>query len=157
MNLFLVTDGGSRGNPGPSASAAICYDSAGTIIWEKGILLEGDRTNNWAEYAAVVLALQETLSRGENEAHIELLSDSSIVINQINGKYKVNRNRNKLHVMYDEAKELLEQFPNITFKHIPRDFSQDADNLVNKVLDENRVNNKNVPNFLKTKFQHGTD
>lgn len=154
MKLFLVTDGGSRGNPGPSASAAVCYDAKGNILWKKGIMLEGARTNNWAEYSAVVLALRESLSRGENGHELELLSDSKVVVNQINRVYKVNRNKNNLHILFDEVQELLTEFPNIKFNHIRRDFSKDADALVNEVLDKAGGMEDNVPVFLKKKFSH---
>lgn len=128
--LNIHTDGGSRGNPGPSASGYVIEDENGNVIDEGGEYL-GITTNNQAEYQAVKLALQRAteLTKGELNFYI----DSLLVVNQLNGIYKI-KNRD-LWPIYADIKKLIKQFSSVSFVHIPREENASADSKVNQVLD----------------------
>jgi ribonuclease HI len=124
-------DGGSRGNPGPSASGFVILDMEDTVLVDKGVYL-GITTNNQAEYTALKLALEECLKMGVKEA--EVYMDSLLVVNQIKGIFKV-KNRD-LWPIYDAIKKLAVKFEKISFSHVPREFNKLADAAVNRALDE---------------------
>lgn len=128
---IIYSDGGSRGNPGPSASAYIIMDSNEQIITEAGAYL-GVTTNNQAEYKAVKQALEK--ARQINLKNIDCRLDSSLVVNQLNGIYKIKNS--DLWPIYEDIKSLMTHFEKITFSHVRREFNQLADVLVNKTLDE---------------------
>lgn len=130
LNIFC--DGGSRGNPGPAASAFVAKDLSGTIIYQQGFYL-GQTTNNQAEYQAVVEALKWLPDSSE----VNFYLDSELVVKQINGFYKV-KDQN-LKIKYLEVKKLLTE-RNLKvekFNYIPREQNKSADLLVNKILDQN--------------------
>ncbi|CAN5652062.1 hypothetical protein BH23PAT1_BH23PAT1_1640 [soil metagenome] len=128
--LKLYSDGGSRGNPGPSASGYVLMDMENTIISERGVYL-GITTNNQAEYHSLRLGLEEAKKLGARE--VEVYMDSMLVVNQMKGIFKV-KNRD-LWPIHEAAKELAEFFKKITYTHIPRELNKLADAEVNKVLD----------------------
>ena len=149
MKLYIVTDGACRGNPGPSSAAAVFFNEAGEKLLEASKFL-GRKTNNQAEYEAIILALEKAIEMGiDGDAQIELLSDSKTCVNQMAGANIPK----KLFELWEHANTLSKTFTNIEFKHIPRDYSKDADRLANKVLDEKGIGTENVPQFLKAKFQ----
>src|SRR3954463_11785609 len=78
----IFADGGSRGNPGPSASGFVILDMEDTILVDKGVYL-GITTNNQAEYTALKIALEEAIKMGVREVHVYL--DSLLVVNQMKG------------------------------------------------------------------------
>jgi ribonuclease HI len=125
------TDGGSRGNPGPSATGFIIADMDGKTILSGGEYL-GITTNNQAEYQAVKLALEKAKSMGANTVHVML--DSLLVANQMNGIYKI-RNRD-LWPIHQSIKELKDGFNKVSFTHIPRELNRLADEQVNIILDK---------------------
>jgi ribonuclease HI len=127
--LNIHTDGGSRGNPGPSASGFIIQTAEGKILEEGGEYL-GITTNNQAEYQAVKLALERatTHTTGNINFHI----DSMLVVNQMKGIYKI-KNR-ELWPIHNEIKRLSEKFTKVTFTHVPREKNKLADSKVNEVL-----------------------
>ena len=88
-HIIIFTDGASRGNPGPSASGFAVYE--GTRLLKRFSKYNGIKTNNFAEYTAIMLALRWCANAlGEPKSiDIDLYSDSELVVNQINGKYKV--------------------------------------------------------------------
>jgi len=129
--LIIYTDGGSRGNPGPSASGFVLQDMDGNIIYEGGKYL-GITTNNQAEYQAVKLALEKALSMGARTLNFRL--DSQLVVNQLNGVFQI-KNRD-LWPIHSSIKDLIAQFANVTFTHVRREFNKQADSVVNKILDE---------------------
>lgn len=130
-SAVIYSDGGSRGNPGPSASAYVIIDNSENIISEGGVYL-GITTNNQAEYQAVRLALKGAIELGLKVIDFRL--DSALVVNQLNGIYKI-KNRD-LWPIHEDIKALLIHFDKISFSHVRREFNQIADALVNKVLDE---------------------
>lgn len=132
----LFADGGSRGNPGPSASGFVVLDMQDKVIIERGVYL-GITTNNQAEYQALKYGLEDALKLGAREVDVYL--DSLLVINQMKGIFKV-RNRD-LWPIHDAIKEMLPKFKKVTFTHVPREFNKLADAEVNKTLDEQALNN----------------
>jgi ribonuclease HI/ADP-ribose pyrophosphatase YjhB (NUDIX family) len=129
-HIIAYTDGGSRGNPGPSAAGFVLFDTAGMVIREGGTYL-GITTNNVAEYQAVYLALEEAVQLGASVVDFKL--DSQLVTNQMNGVFKVKHH--DLKPIHQRIQELSSQFERVTFTHIRREFNQLADGMVNKILD----------------------
>lgn len=124
-------DGGSRGNPGPSASGFVILDMEDNVLVDRGVYL-GVTTNNQAEYTSLRLALQECLKMGVKE--VEVYMDSLLVVNQLKGTFKV-RNRD-LWPIHDAIKQLAAKFDAISFSHVPREFNKLADAAVNRALDD---------------------
>ncbi|GAC1498865.1 MAG: hypothetical protein NVS1B10_01010 [Candidatus Saccharimonadales bacterium] len=124
-------DGGSRGNPGPSASGFVILDMEDNILVDKGLYL-GITTNNQAEYTSLKIALEECLKMGVKEVHVYM--DSLLVVNQMKGIFKV-RNRD-LWPLHDAIKQLVTKFDHVSFSHVPREFNKLADAAVNRTLDE---------------------
>jgi ribonuclease HI len=135
---FLVfSDGGSRGNPGPSACGFIIEDENGVEIYRGGEYL-GVTTNNQAEYHGVRLALEKSLELGATT--VDLRGDSLLVINQMKGIYKV---KNKdLWPIHERIKELVTKFTEVTFTHVYREYNRGADAMVNEILDQHAANNQ---------------
>ncbi len=129
--LKLFTDGGSRGNPGPSASGFVILDASDKIIFKKGVFL-GIMTNNQAEYLALKFGIQELLKYKPN--NILVYMDSLLIINQMNGVFKIKNP--DLMVIYKEIKQLLNGFENVSFTHVPRALNKLADTQVNIALDK---------------------
>ncbi len=135
--LIIHTDGGSRGNPGPSATGFVIETIHGEILEEGGEYL-GITTNNQAEYQAVKLALEHASKHTKDE--IRLFIDSMLVVNQMKGIYKI-KNR-ELWPIHSDIKRLSQQFKKVSFTHVPREKNKKADSKVNEVLDsiKNRKN-----------------
>jgi ribonuclease HI len=131
--VIIHTDGGSRGNPGPSAAGFVVLTPDGTII-DKGGAYLGITTNNQAEYQAVNLGLEKARQLGARLVNFRL--DSLLVVNQMLGLYQI-KNRD-LWPIYSKIKELMKEFDNVTFQHVKREFNSEADALVNKTLDEHQ-------------------
>lgn len=133
----MHTDGGSRGNPGPSATGVYIEDEKGNKIAEFGRFI-GFSTNNIAEYSAVVDALSwiaENKAIYPEDCKILFFMDSNLVCSQINGLYKV-KNPGLRNLLFEiRAKEAEIQKP-ILYKYVPRDQNKNADRMVNVVLDE---------------------
>jgi ribonuclease HI len=127
----VFTDGGSRGNPGPSASGFVIMDMEDNVLVDRGVYL-GVTTNNQAEYTSLKLALEECLKMGVKE--VQVYMDSLLVVNQMKGVFKV-RNRD-LWPIHDAIKKLAANFSEISFSHVPREFNKLADAAVNRALDE---------------------
>jgi len=128
--IIAYTDGGSRGNPGPAAAGVVLTDSEGRILFSKGFFL-GRATNNVAEYAAILKAIQAALDLGAST--FELVSDSELLVNQINGRYAVRSDH--LRPLHEEARQLLGRFGLWTVRHVTRQHNKRADKLVNLALD----------------------
>lgn len=135
---LIYTDGGSRGNPGPSATGFVLVNSAGDVV-EQGGRFIGNTTNNQAEYQAVQMGMKAALARRWRIAECRI--DSLLVVNQLNGLYKIKNP--ELEPLYQRVKEVAAQFEKIKFVHIPREQNRLADGMVNKVLDEAERNGYN--------------
>lgn len=127
----LYADGGSRGNPGPSASGYAIVNMQGQVVVKKGIYL-GVTTNNQAEYQALKSGLEEARGMGIRQLHVYM--DSLLVVNQMLGRFKV-KNRD-LWPIHDSIKQLSASFKEISFTHVPRELNKIADSAVNEALDE---------------------
>lgn len=127
----LYADGGSRGNPGPSASGFVLYDMDNEILIDKGIYL-GVTTNNQAEYQALKLGLEAARQLHAREVNVYM--DSLLVVNQMKSIFKV-KNRD-LWPIHEAVKELVGTFKTVSFTHVPRELNKAADAAVNRALDE---------------------
>ncbi len=129
MKIKIYTDGGSRGNPGPSATGYVI--STDHKILEEGGRYLGVTTNNQAEYQAVIHALEAAKKFEPNE--IEFHCDSELVVKQLKGEYKMKNKALMLH--FEKIKRLVGQYPKITFTHVLREYNKLADAQVNIILD----------------------
>lgn len=130
------TDGGARGNPGPSGVGVVVLNSKGETVRELSQFL-GNGTNNYAEYAAVVLALNELkkiLGKKTKDVHVEIRLDSELVKKQLGGEYQIKEISLIPHFI--EIHNLrVAHFPKVKFVHIPREKNKDADRLANVAMD----------------------
>ncbi len=131
IEIKLYADGGSRGNPGPSAAGFVLLDMHDEVIFKNGLYL-GVTTNNQAEYQALKLGLDEAHKRGAQEVHVFL--DSLLVINQMKGIFKI-KNRD-LWPIHQSIVDQLKNFKKVNFTHVPREFNQLADRMVNDILND---------------------
>jgi formyltetrahydrofolate-dependent phosphoribosylglycinamide formyltransferase len=127
--IIIYTDGGSRGNPGPSAAAFTLADAKGKQIAAKAFYL-GESTNNVAEYTAVLKALEH--AKQYNPQRISIFSDSELLVNQLNGGYKVKSEN--IRPLFEQVQTMLLEFGASEIKHITRDKNKKADELVNQAL-----------------------
>lgn len=136
-SVIIYSDGGSRGNPGPSASGFVILNSRQDVIHQGGMYL-GITTNNQAEYHGVRLGLEKALEMGAKT--VDFRVDSMLVVNQLNGIYTI-KNR-ELWPINERVKELMEKFEKVTFTHVRREFNQLADGMVNKILNAHELEQK---------------
>lgn len=129
--VIIYTDGASRGNPGPAAIGIHVTDLDSQTIAEHKEAL-GVQTNNFAEYTAVIRALELSLAQGVTD--IILRSDSELMVRQMSGVYKVKSEA--ILPLYEKVKELLSQFSSVKFEHVRRESNREADRLANEALDE---------------------
>lgn len=129
--IIVYTDGGSRGNPGKSAIGVVINNK----IYSKYL---GIKTNNEAEYEAIIFALKKIKelfgSKKSKEIEIEIRFDSELVEKQLNGKYKIKEKR--LYPLFIEIWNLKQDFKKVNFIYIPREKNIIADKLVNDKLNE---------------------
>ncbi|MFA5252824.1 MAG: phosphoribosylglycinamide formyltransferase [Phycisphaerae bacterium] len=128
--ITVYTDGGSRGNPGPSAAGFVLTDLKGNQIQSKAFFI-GETTNNVAEYTALVKALEAAKQMGAKR--LTVFSDSELLVKQINGQYKVKSEQ--IRPLFRQAVDLISEFEDCKVKHVTRDKNQQADDLVNQALD----------------------
>jgi len=134
--IIIYTDGGSRGNPGPSAIGAVFCNEKGQIIKKYSQFL-GEATNNEAEYKGVILALEKFKAlfgkKLAKNTEIEIRSDSELLIRQLNGEYKILEPN--IQSLFLAIWNLKIDFKKVKFKLISRKKNKEADRLVNEVLD----------------------
>lgn len=131
MKVVVHVDGGARGNPGPAAAAAVISAPDGTVLDESAVYL-GRATNNVAEYRGLLLGLTRAGELGASE--IEVVNDSELVAQQVNGRYKVkHEDMKRLHA---QALGLLGGFEAWSLRSVPRAGNAAADTLVNRALDQ---------------------
>jgi ribonuclease HI len=139
--IIMYTDGGARGNPGPAGAGAYITDEKGKVLKEISQFL-GHRTNNWAEYEAVILGL-EALKKmfgavALKQIRVEVRMDSELVARQLNHKYQVKEP--SLFPQFIKVNNLeVSVVPNVVFTHVPRELNKEADRLANVAMD--RENN----------------
>ncbi len=135
--IITYTDGGSRGNPGPAGIGVVIADRKNSVIKEYSKDI-GTRTNNEAEYEAVIFALQKIKQLfGKERAkkmEIEMKMDSELVARQLGGKYKIQEE--KLFPLFIKIWNLRMDFGKISFTEIPRGKNKEADRLANEAMDK---------------------
>ena len=129
--VIIYTDGGSRGNPGPAASGVVIKNQNGETIKEFGEFLE-DQTNNFAEYTAIIHALEKAQKMGVKE--VKLYTDSKLVAKQLNRDWRVKSK--DIQSLFIQAWNLIHKFDKVKISHVKRENNQEADAVVNKVLDQ---------------------
>jgi len=137
MKLITYTDGGSRGNPGPSAVGAVIANEKGEMLKEYGEKIENG-TNNEAEYRAIIFALKKIKALFGKEKvkqmEVEMRMDSELASKQLNGEYKIESENIK--PLFIDIWNLKLDYKKISFKHVPREKNKRADLLLNEVLDK---------------------
>lgn len=141
MKFYIYTDGAARGNPGESASGYHIFNSKHRLIAKK-IFYNGTKTNNVAEYLAVIAALERVMGEYGSESEVGLCSDSKIVVNQLKGGYKVKDR--KLKVLHERALKIADNFKSCEFSSVPRENARIAsvDKELNELLDSIKKGNK---------------
>jgi ribonuclease HI len=130
LKLTVHVDGGSRGNPGPAAIAAVLSDADGEIVDSAGEVI-GRATNNVAEYRALIFGIERARALGATE--LDLVGDSELIVKQVRGEYKVkDPNMKPLHA---SVKQALAGFDDWSIRHVKRHLNAEADRLVNEALD----------------------
>ncbi|MEK7575667.1 MAG: ribonuclease HI family protein [Patescibacteria group bacterium] len=137
--IIVYTDGGSRGNPGPAGVGVVISNSKDKVI-KKYSQDIGEKTNNEAEYEAVILALQKIKhlfgKQKTRDMEIEMRMDSELVARQLGGKYKIMED--KLFPLFIKIWNLRMDFGKIDFVEIPREKNKEADRLANEAMDHVR-------------------
>ena len=135
MQISVFTDGGARGNPGPSGYGLVIFDNNKNLIFQDS-KFTGVKTNNEAEYLALIGALSWIKA---NQAafsidKISFFSDSQLLVRQVQGKYKVKAQNLKAY--YQTAISLLHEISlPYLFQDIRREFNTQADELANQAMD----------------------
>lgn len=127
--LTIYTDGGARGNPGPAGIGVVIAD-AGKTLEEFGAYI-GEKTNNQAEYAALLAGLDR--ARRHTDTELNCILDSELVVKQMQGEYKVKSP--ELKKLVHQAHGLEKNFKTVTYAHTLREGNKRADQLVNQALD----------------------
>ncbi len=137
QTIIVYTDGGARGNPGPAGAGALIIGADGKILKEVSKFL-GRQTNNFAEYQAVIEALEalkKVLGMAKwKETRVEIHMDSELVARQLSGIYQIKEPT--LFPQYIKIHNLrVKDFPHVTFTHVPREKNKGADKLANDAMD----------------------
>ena len=141
--ITIYTDGGSRGNPGPAAIGVVFCNEKGQKIKDYFKFL-GKKTNNEAEYEAVIFALKKFKQlfgkKLAKNSEIELKSDSELLVKQLKGEYKILDS--KIQALFLTVWNLKLDFKKVKFKAISREKNKQADRLVNEALDAEKRSQK---------------
>ena len=130
----IYTDGGSRGNPGPSGIGYYILGADGREIKRGGEFL-GMSNSRLAEYYGLKEGLEQAIELGLKR--VNFMSDSLMMVNQMNGVYQV-KNLDLMQV-YSDVLGLLSKLESYSFTHVPREQNKEADAEVNRVIDENTM------------------
>jgi ribonuclease HI len=130
--LVIYSDGASRGNPGPAAIAVKILDDTGAVIERRSKFI-GRKTNNEAEYEALILALRIAEALDQNDIICYL--DSELVVKQLNGDYRVRSS--KLEILWLKVRGLTKEFQQVSFNHVLRSNHHiaEVDEMANQILD----------------------
>ncbi len=129
--LTAHCDGGSRGNPGPAGYGAIIEDSKGHVVARLSEFL-GKRTNNYAEYSALLGVLAWAIEN--KRPRIKVIADSELMVKQMQGKYKVNSP--DLRPLWEEARRRAAKLERFEIAHTLRGGNKEADQLANEAMDK---------------------
>lgn len=135
--VLIYTDGGARGNPGPAGAGAVILDEWGKALKKVSDYL-GEQTNNFAEYQAVIRALQALKKlvpeKARKELTVEVRMDSELIVRQLSGIYQIKEET--LFPLFIKVHNMrVKDFPNVTFAHVRREQNKEADRLVNEAID----------------------
>ena len=129
--LRLFTDGAARGNPGPAGLGMVIEDDQGMRLWG-GCRFAGTATNNKAEYLALIDGLRKAAEWKPDR--LEVYMDSELVVKQVSGLYKVKNA--DLAPLHSQAVGLLQSFPEVSVRYVPRERNRGADALANRAIEE---------------------
>lgn len=134
--IIIYTDGGSRGNPGPAGIGAVIeYDGKKKECSE---FLGDKKTNNEAEYEALIFALRKTKSlvgkKQAKQAMVKCFADSELMVKQLNHQYKIQNEGIK--PLFFEVWNLMLDFKKVEVVHIRREKNKEADRLANQAMDK---------------------
>jgi len=133
--LVAYVDGGARGNPGPAGYGVVIEDEVGRPIANLSEYL-GRQTNNYAEYSGLLAALNYALRHGFKA--LKVISDSELMVKQINGQYKVSSP--VLKELHQRAMKLIDQIDYFEIRHVLREKNREADRLANMAMDRGIAN-----------------
>jgi len=128
--IVAFVDGGARGNPGPAGYGAYIRDISGAPIAQLSEYL-GIRTNNFAEYSALLAALEYAVAHGYRA--LKVVSDSELMVRQMTGQYRVNSP--DLRPLYEKARSLVRKLDKFSIEQVLRAKNQHADRLANEAMD----------------------
>ena len=136
QKIIIYTDGGSRNNPGIAGAGAVIKNAELKTL--KGIAKPlGIKTNNWAEYEAVIIGLQEAkkmFGKKLTDTEVEVRMDSELVARQLSGKYQI-----KEETLFPQFIKIwnmrVKDIPHIKFTHVRREENKEADKLANDAMD----------------------
>jgi len=134
MKLTINTDGGSRGNPGPSGIGFVIKDETSKILVEESAYI-GETTNNVAEYTALIKGLEE-VTKLSNVEEVKVISDSELMVKQLRGEYKIKQEH--LQKLASDVKKLENLLNKVIYTHVRREFNKEADKLVNIAIDKHQ-------------------
>lgn len=141
--IIIYTDGGSRGNPGPSAIGVVFCNERGETFKKYSEYI-GEATNNEAEYRAVIFSLKKFKAlfgkKLAQNSEIELKSDSELLVRQLSGEYKILES--KIQLLFIAVWNLKIDFKKVKFTLVSRTKNQEADILVNEALDNTNTTQK---------------
>ena len=130
-HLVAFSDGGARGNPGPSGYGVVIQDESGRKVAALSEYL-GHQTNNFAEYQGLIAALEYAVANGHKA--LKVISDSELLVRQIKGIYKVKNAA--LQDLHGRAKELIAKLDWFSIGHVLRGHNEEADRLANAAMDK---------------------
>lgn len=130
--IIIYTDGGARNNPGPAGAGVVIFEGGKKVAEVKKFL--GNQTNNWAEYEALILGLEEAKRLGFVGRELEIRMDSKLAVEQVLGNWKIKEPTLKPQVA--KVRSLIDNFPESRLVHVPREENAEADALVNEAIDE---------------------
>lgn len=132
--VTIHADGGSRGNPGPAGAGAVVYEGGKEVATVS--LYLGVRTNNWAEYEALIRGLEVARDQVARLAQkkVAVKLDSELIVKQMKGEYRVKDP--ELKKQHARVRALIDaHFPHISFSHVRRELNERADELANHAMD----------------------
>lgn len=138
MEVNVYTDGGSRGNPGPSGYGLVIFDDKKNILYQESKFL-GVKTNNEAEYLGLLASL--VWIKNHHQLYqidkVNFFADSQLLVRQLQGKYKIKASN--LKDLFSQAQQLLNQIKlDCRFNDIRRELNTLADELANQAMDRRR-------------------
>jgi ribonuclease HI len=128
--VMVHIDGGARGNPGEAGAGVFFQDSSGAPL-ERIARYLGRATNNTAEYQALLIALARAREAGVK--HLRVFSDSELLVNQVNGRYRTRVGH--LQQFVQEAIRLMREIGRVDVAHVRREMNTEADALANEAMD----------------------